>query len=261
VQDFQFEDLTAIVRQDWMLAFCDEILRRKLRLSFQLPSGTRSEAIDKEVAVKMKAAGCHEFAFAPESGDPRVLKAIKKQVHLGRMFQSAAEAMEAGINVGCFFILGLPEDDYLSVLRTFRAAIKCAWMGFAAVNFSAYSPQPDTESFRALKARGLIPAIDDAYLLSLFEYQDFGALKKSYNPKFSDWQLTALIVLGFWLFYVVYFARRPQRVAHLIVDVVTRQGRNKTSKIAGSVLRDGWRMLWRQPAPKPPEVGHGVQGK
>ncbi len=231
------------------MAFCDEILRRKLSLSFQLPSGTRSEAIDLEVAMKMKAAGCHEFAFAPESGDVRVLKAIKKQVNLDRMFKSAAEAMSAGINVGCFFILGLPEDDHTSVMRTYGAAIKCAWMGFAAVNFSAYSPQPDTESFRTLQAEGLIPEIDDAYLLSLFEYQDFGALKRSYNSKFSDLKLTAFIVIGFSLFYSVYFLRRPQRIVHLFVDVVTRQGRNKTSKIARSLVRDAWRMLRRHPVP------------
>ena len=45
-----------------------------------MPSGTRSEGIDLEVGQKLKAAGCHEFAFAPESGDPRILKAIKKKV-------------------------------------------------------------------------------------------------------------------------------------------------------------------------------------
>ncbi len=248
--DFQFEDLTAIVRKDWMLAFCDEIIRRKLQLSFQLPSGTRSEAVDANVARQMKAAGCHEFSFAPESGDPRVLKAIKKQVNLERMYQSASEAMSAGINVGCFFILGLPEDDYLSIFRTHRAAAKCAWMGFAAVNFSAYSPQPDTESFRKLQKEGLIPTIDDAYLLSLFEYQDFGALKKSYNPKFSNFQLTVFIWIGFLVFYSVYFVRRPQRVVHLIIDVATRRGRNKTTKIANNLVRDAWRMLRRRPVPK-----------
>ncbi len=243
--DFQFEDLTAVVRKDWILAFCDELLRRGLTITFQLPSGTRSEAIDAECARRMKAAGCHEFAFAPESGDPRVLKAIKKQVNLPHMFESAAAAMAAGINVGCFFILGLPQDDYRSVFRTYRAAARCAWMGFSNVNFSAFSPQPSTEEFRTLQQRGLI-RLDDEYFLSLFEFQDFGALKQSYNPRFSDRELTLMIALGFAVFYSVYFLCRPQRIAQLLVDVVTGRGRNKTTKIARSLVRDAFRIVRRR---------------
>ena len=107
--DFQFEDLTAIVKRDWILGFCQEIVDRKLELTCQLPSGTRSEGVDFEAAKAMKAAGCHEFAFAPESGDPHVLDAIKKKVELPRMFQFARESMEAGLSLGCFFILGFPK--------------------------------------------------------------------------------------------------------------------------------------------------------
>lgn len=240
--DFQFEDLTAIVRKDWIVKFCDEILRRGLKITFQLPSGTRSEAIDAECAQKLKAAGCHEFAFAPESGDPRILKAIKKQVDLDHMFESARAAMAAGINVGCFFIVGFREDDYLSVFRTYKAIAKCAWMGFSNVSLSAYSPQPNTQSFRALQAEGLIPELDDEYLLNLFTYQDFGARKKSYNPRFSDWTLTAMVLGGFLTFYAVYFLRRPQRLVHLLIDVVGGTARNKTTKMARSIIRDGLRI-------------------
>ncbi|MBF0589953.1 MAG: B12-binding domain-containing radical SAM protein, partial [Magnetococcales bacterium] len=60
--DFQFEDLTAIVQKKWVGEFCDEIINRGLKITFQLPSGTRSEAIDYEIAVKMKKAGCHDFS-------------------------------------------------------------------------------------------------------------------------------------------------------------------------------------------------------
>src|SRR5438552_18702755 len=128
--DFQFEDLTFIVSRDWILNFCAELEKRAMKITFQLPSGTRSEVVDSEVARALKASGCHEFAFAPESGDPRILKAIKKRVNLDKMYEAARSAIKADINVGCFFILGFPEDDGLSVLRTYKAVIKCAWLGF-----------------------------------------------------------------------------------------------------------------------------------
>jgi anaerobic magnesium-protoporphyrin IX monomethyl ester cyclase len=252
--DFQFEDLTAVVRKDWIVAFCDELIARGLRITFQLPSGTRSEAIDAECARKMKAAGCHEFAFAPESGDPRVLKAIKKQVNLARMFDSARAAIASGINVGCFFIIGLPQDDYRSIFKTYGVAAKCAWFGFSNVNFSPFSPQPSTEEFKKLSQQGVI-CVNDDYLMSLFDFQDITALKKSFNPRFSDWQITLMVIIGFAVFYFVYFLRRPQRITQLIMDVVTGSGRNKTSKVVRSVLQDAFRIIRRRSRRRQPSAG------
>jgi radical SAM superfamily enzyme YgiQ (UPF0313 family) len=243
VSDFQFEDLTAIVRRDWTEQFCDEILNRGMKVTFQLPSGTRSEAIDYELACKMKAAGCHDFAFAPESGDERILKAIKKKVQLPRMFQAAQDAMRAGISVGCFFILGFPEDDWTSVFNTYKAILKCAWYGFANANVNAYSPQPNTESYRQLVEDGVIRGYDDEYLMSLFSFQDFGRLKKSYNPTFSDLQLTILVTFGAFLFYIANFTFHPQRIWWLIRDLGSEKSTNKTTKVAKAMLGDLRRII------------------
>jgi anaerobic magnesium-protoporphyrin IX monomethyl ester cyclase len=236
--DFQFEDLTAIVQKSWVRDFCDEIIRREMNITFQLPSGTRSEGIDKEIAEKLKAAGCHEFAFAPESGDPRILKAIKKKVDLDSLFKSAKYAMNAGIKVGCFFIIGFPEDDYKSVFRTYLCIAKCGFRGFTNVNLNVYSPQPNTESFRQLQKEGVINELTDEYLLSLFTFQDFGAKKTSYNNRFSDTELSLLVWLGVMIFYFVYFSFRPHKVLLLIADMFSKSSTNKTNKVAKSVLKD-----------------------
>jgi radical SAM superfamily enzyme YgiQ (UPF0313 family) len=243
VTDFQFEDLTAIVRKDWIINFCDEILKRSMKITFQLPSGTRSEGIDFEVATKLKAAGCHEFSFAPESGDPRILQAIKKKVNLPKMFDSARSALKAGINVGCFFIIGFPEDDYRSVFRTYGAIIKCALIGFTNVNLNAYSPQPNTESFQELQRMGVITDFDDKYLMSLFTFQDFGAKKTSYNSRFGDWELSLMVVFGAFLFYVIYFLRKPYRIIQLFSDLGSESSSNKSTKMAKSFFKDAFTIM------------------
>jgi len=243
VTDFQFEDLTAIVKKQWISDFCDEIINRGMNITFQLPSGTRSEGIDYEVAKKLKAAGCHEFAFAPESGDPRVLQAIKKKVHLPTMFKSAKAALRAGINVGCFFIIGFPEDDYKSVLKTFSAIVKCALIGLTNVNLNAYSPQPNTESFNQLQRDGVITELSDEYLMSLFTFQDFGAKKTSYNKHFSDWELSFLVLFGVALFYFVYFLRKPGRIPQLFIDLFSQSSSNKSTKMAKSFLKDAFTLM------------------
>jgi radical SAM superfamily enzyme YgiQ (UPF0313 family) len=209
-----------------------------MEITFQLPSGTRSEGIDFDVAKKLKAAGCHEFSFAPESGDPRVLQAIKKKVSLPKMFDSARSALKAGINVGCFFIIGFPEDDYRSILRTYGAIIKCAVIGFTNINLNAYSPQPNTESFQMLQERGIITELDDKYLMSLFTFQDFGAKKTSYNSLFGDLELSLMVNFGMFLFYVVYFLRKPRRIFQLLSDLTGKSSSNKSIKMVKSFFKD-----------------------
>ena len=243
VSDFQFEDLTAIVRKDWICDFCDEIIKRGMKITFQLPSGTRSEGIDFEVAKKLKLAGCHEFSFAPESGDPRVLQAIKKKVSLPKMFESARSALKAGINVGCFFIIGFPEDDYRSVFRTYGAIVQCALIGFTNVNLNAYSPQPNTESFQELQRAGVITDFDDKYLMSLFTFQDFGAKKTSYNSRFGDWELSLMVNFGAFLFYMIYFLRKPNRILQLVADLGSESSSNKSTKMAKSFFKDAFTIV------------------
>ena len=64
-RNFPFQDLTAIVRKDWIVGFCREILARGLDITWQLPSGTRSEAIDEEVAHLLRQSGMISMAYAP----------------------------------------------------------------------------------------------------------------------------------------------------------------------------------------------------
>ena len=242
--DFHFEDLTAIVKKEKVLAFAQEILDRKLKITFQLPSGTRSEAVDAETAKAIKAAGCAEFQFAPESGDERILKAIEKKVELPRMFEAAQHAIREGMSVSCNFIFGFPEDDWKSVFNNYRAIMRCAWEGFTGVNLNAYSPQPNTSSFNQLVAAGRIPEFDDRYFMSLFTFQSFFVKKTSYNPRFSPWQLTLVILFGFFLFYLSYFLFRPARIWHSGKSLFTRKAANKSATFARSMMNELVR-IWR----------------
>jgi anaerobic magnesium-protoporphyrin IX monomethyl ester cyclase len=239
---FHFEDLTAIVRRDWIERFCEEILQRRLQVSWQLPSGTRSEAIDGDVARLMKAAGCHEFAYAPESGSPRTLKLIKKRVSLDRLYESAQTAMQAGVSVGCFFILGFPHEAFRDVALTYRAIARCALRGFATVNINAFSPQPNTALYRELLAAGGI-TLDDAYFYSLFTYQDLFRRKKSWNPRIGDRTLTVLIWLGYALFFGLSFARRPSRAFVNVADLFRSRSSTKLGNYLRAMLSDSWRLL------------------
>ena len=112
IENFDFYDLTAIVRKSWIKQFCQTIIEGDLKFSWQLPSGTRSEAIDAEVAPLLFAAGCRNLSYAPESGSPAVLERIKKRIEPQRMLHSMSASVRAGINIKCNIMLGFPGETW-----------------------------------------------------------------------------------------------------------------------------------------------------
>ena len=78
--NFPFQDLTAILKRDWIIAFCKELLTRNMPITWQFPSGTRCEVVDDEVASLLARSGGKSMAFAPESGSERTRKLIKKRM-------------------------------------------------------------------------------------------------------------------------------------------------------------------------------------
>ncbi len=243
VTDFHFEDLTAIVDKQKILNMCAEIESRGMNVTFQLPSGTRSEAVDTEVARALYNAGCREFQFAPESGDERVLKAIRKKVKLDRLFEAAQCAIDEDISVSCNFIFGFPEDTRESILNNYKAIMRCAKAGFTGVNLNAYSPQPNTASFKDLVASGRIQEFDDEYFMSLFTFQSFFVRKSSYNEHFTPEQVTVMIYLGMILFYGTHFALDPSRAQRTIASLFKDVSANKSATYGKSMVKELGRVL------------------
>jgi len=147
VTDIHFEDLTAVGKRTWILQFCQELLSRGVEFTWQLPSGTRSEAIDEEVAELMVKAGCRNFSYSIESGSEDTLKIIKKRIHLDKVHTSAKAAVRAGIRLQVNFILGFPHETWRHVRDTYREIARCAALGFHEFNCCAFSPLPNTEAF------------------------------------------------------------------------------------------------------------------
>ena len=127
-QNFDFYDLTAIIKKDWIVAFAKEILHRGLKIEYQLPSGTRSEAIDEEVSEILYRSGCRQMNYAPESGSAETLDRIKKKVKLPRLEQSLRGACKHGLKVMVNIIL-FPDDTGAGCMGNLQvhAALRVAW--------------------------------------------------------------------------------------------------------------------------------------
>ncbi|MEI6245330.1 MAG: radical SAM protein [Acidobacteriota bacterium] len=212
---FDFYDLTAIVRRDWVLEFCQAIIDRGWRISWQMPAGTRSEALDRDVLTLMRQSGNQFIIYAPESGSEATLAAMNKRIRLGRMQQSIRDAVEVGMSVKLNIIMGMPGERWRDLLATTWFLIRMAWLGVEDAFAASFTPYPGSALFTEMRDAGQLPPIDDDYLRSLASISSF-AHSRSYSPHLSNRSITAMRVVSMVLFYGVGFLRKPSRVLRLI---------------------------------------------
>jgi radical SAM superfamily enzyme YgiQ (UPF0313 family) len=227
--NFDFYDLTAIVKREWILDFTRMILERGLGVTWQLPSGTRSEAIDEEVSRRLYASGCRNMSYAPESGSPAVLKRIKKVVKLDRLEASIRGAVRSGLNVKLNIIMGFPDETREELRATIRFLARMAFAGVHDMSISLFSPYPGSEIYRDLRRQGKIPELSDDFFLGLGAYKDF-AQAVSYSDDVSPRALNRYRILGFVLFYGLEYLFRPWRVFRLLANLLRRRQESRLDK-------------------------------
>src|SRR5207244_7634499 len=60
IDHVEFFDLTTIVDRRWILAFTERLIEAKLGITWTMPSGTRSEALDARSEERRVGKGCGE---------------------------------------------------------------------------------------------------------------------------------------------------------------------------------------------------------
>lgn len=221
---FEFQDLTMVVRRDWIIDFAKLLIDRKLDVQWCMPSGTRSEALDAEVLGWMKRSGCRSFAYAPESGSPEELKRIKKKVQLPRMLDSMRAAVKVGMVTRSHLIFGMPGQTKRDVLRSLAFATRLAAAGVHDLACYAFSPYPGSELYDQLVAEGRIePAAEDYDRVLAQNIFTNYKLRRSWTPHLPWWSLGWLCVGTMAYFYVLQFVLRPTRVVALVRSLLQKR--------------------------------------
>jgi anaerobic magnesium-protoporphyrin IX monomethyl ester cyclase len=234
--NFDFYDLTAIVKRSWIIEFTDRIRERNMKFTWQLPSGTRSEAIDEDVCRRLYESGCRNMSYAPESGSPEVLKRIKKVVKLDRLEGSVFSAVRNGLNVKLNIIMGFPNESRKELGQTVRFLARMGRAGVHDMSISLFSPYPGSELYHELRKAGRIPELSDEYFLSLCAYKDF-AQSVSYTEGLTPRVLNVYRILGFLTFYGIQYAVRPWRVLRLVRNLVQHKQESRLDKSLQDLAR------------------------
>jgi anaerobic magnesium-protoporphyrin IX monomethyl ester cyclase len=210
VENVDFYDLTFIIKRDWILEFCGLIKESGLRFTYQLPTGTRAEAIDEKVAEALYETGCRNITYAPESGSPSELRRIKKKITIPSMLASMKAGYQSGLLVKSNIVLGFPGETRREILQTMGFIARMALVGVRDVIIFLFSPYPGSELHRELVDAGRLPEPSDEYFEMLSSTVDLSRAHSFCD--LSVRELTAWRIGGLLLFYAVSFGVRPWRL-------------------------------------------------
>lgn len=255
--NFPFQDLTAILKREWVVDFCKEIETRGLKITWQLPAGTRSEIIDEEVATLLVRSGCRSLNFAPESGSERTRKHMKKMLTDEKLFRAVRASVKAGLNVGAFFVLAYPTDEAEDMKATVKLAARLGRAGIDDVSAGFFFPLPNTEITRQLEKEGKI-TYDDAFLkLPIYVHNKFLSEDRKFCDAFTAKELTSWKYKVVRAFYTQSLLLRPWRMARILWNFA----RGKETSKMESFLQETRRKfkLRKKTAPVPPPTAGSVQ--
>ena len=223
VRNVNFCDLTAITKRNWTLRFCDALEARDLDITWQLPVGTRAEALDAEVLQRLYDTGCRNVTYAPESGSDRMLEVYDKKVKLPHILESLRAANRVGLKTHVNIIIGHPEERWGDVLRSVVFMLRAAWAGCDDSAAIIFCPYPGSADFQRLVESGELTVDESTCYIGLTRSS---SVARSFNPVMSAQQLRVLQLAMLAIFYGATFVLHPTRLVHFVRAQVT--GREAT---------------------------------
>jgi anaerobic magnesium-protoporphyrin IX monomethyl ester cyclase len=124
------------------LAVCHEIQKRNLDIRWT--SFSRVDTLSRDMLVEMKKAGCYAVSFGVETGNPDMLKTIKKKITLEKVVEAATLCREVGVDVHFTFILGLPGETPETMKQTVEFSERLNRI-VGSCGFHLLAPFPGTE--------------------------------------------------------------------------------------------------------------------
>lgn len=172
----------------------------KVRLSF--PNGVRADMLDEETISLMKKAGTVEIAIAIETASERLQKLVKKNLKLEKVRRIIDIAVNEGIFLCGFFMVGFPTETEEELKQTINFACKSR---LHLAIFFIVNPFNGTELRKQIEEK---KAIKDV------QYEDFDYTAMAFNASdIFDKRFHWLHKLAYIRFYA-----NPVRIVRIIKD-------------------------------------------
>jgi len=142
---FEFVDDVFTMDLERAKKVCKMILDSGMKFRWNCANGIRADRVDEELLRLMKKAGCEFLAYGLETGNPDMLKVIKKAISLEKARETFELTKKIGLKFAVNFIIGHQEETFERAMDSinFAKSIPADY-----VNFSNMIPYPGTEIFK-----------------------------------------------------------------------------------------------------------------
>ena len=146
VQEIFFDDDTFTIGKERVLALCERF--KPLNFTWSCTSRVH---VDLETLQAMRAAGCRLFIVGFESGNPQILKNIKKGASVEQAREFMKNCKKAGIVVHGDFIIGLPGETRETIEESLQFAKE---LDCETIQVSIAHAYPGTEFYDFAQTNG-----------------------------------------------------------------------------------------------------------
>jgi len=148
IDGFYLCDDAFCVRKEFTFGFCEELMKRDLRLIWA--TETKVNFVSPQILKAMKKARCVQIDFGVESGSPDILSKMKKGITVEQIRNAFRWCHQAGIRPMANFMFNTPGETEEDVSKTLALAkeINACYYGF-----NLMVPFPGTDIYEKVKPK------------------------------------------------------------------------------------------------------------
>lgn len=124
IHDFELIDDVSNFDKERIKSVFRGIIQRNWKVRLSFPNGVRTDLLDEEIIHLMRQAGTAELSIAVETASLRLQKLVKKNLNLEKVKHMIDVAVDEGIFVRGFFMIGFPTETEAELKSTIDFACK-----------------------------------------------------------------------------------------------------------------------------------------
>lgn len=154
--NFRFADDTFTLDKKRVTEICEKIKHAGLDIRWMCDM--RADSCNYEILKIMKSAGCFRVNIGVESGNPQILRYIKKSITIDQARRAFATVKKAKLESLAYFMIGFPNEtlsqihDTIKLIHRLKSDYTCVCI---------VTPYPGTQLYSDALGSGIIPPVHD----------------------------------------------------------------------------------------------------
>lgn len=153
IDEFLINDDQFYLQKDRVLELCDMLVKNRIRVHFNVASGSSVWLLDESLLKKLKKAGLYRITLPMESGNVQTLKYISKPINLDKARKMIQQANSLGLWTYANFIVGFPYETKEDIQATIDYVNKS---GLDYATYFIAKPYAGSEMYEHFRKEGLL---------------------------------------------------------------------------------------------------------